>query len=365
MYNVNGGPFLSVRSMTQALLEAGHFVVVIGSKDNRLQSEKPEPYNRLTGKFQQLVVKALNKYGLYNYHFTPSLTSEIIKNGPYDLIFLQGIWMWNCWRTFIYGKIRKTFVINSIRGEFNDKNSLSETKKKFIMPWIKFMLNRTNLIHVLNDAESVVLQNYGINAPIAVIQNGIYLPDNVQLKTVPPKQVLFLGRLDPLKNVLNLVKAWKKLKPVGWRLVIAGGGNKKYEDELKEMAGVSSNIIFVGPVDEIQKPDLFKNSAWFILPSFNEGMPMSVLEAASYGIPSIITEECNLQYLIESKAAIETKLEPATIAESLEIALGMSNFQWKEMSNNAIDCAKNKFSWKYVVEILNQKINSINPKYKL
>ncbi len=365
LYNSIGGPFLSVRSFVQALLEAGHVVVVVGSKDQREQSETPDSYLPLLEKYSTLTVKALNKYGPYNYHFTPALIGTLNKYAPYGMVFLQGIWMWNSWKTFFFAKRRNIFLINSIRGEFNDAKSIAEPKKKLFLPFVEFMLNRSNLIHVLNSAEADVLKNRGITSMIEVIHNGIYLPRNTKTHKAPPKKILYLGRLDPLKNIENLIMAWKIFDHKEWELIIAGTGEEKFVMYLEALCENAKNIKLIGPVYEEAKKSLLQEVGWFILPSMNEGMPMAVLEAASYGVPSVITKECNLPQLIAGGAAIETKQSIDEIRDSLIKAITLDDDDWSEMSTNSYKIIKDMFSWESVVKGFSENISKVNSNLKL
>ena len=96
--------------------------------------------------------------------------------------------------------------------------------------------------------------------------------------------ILFLGRLVPEKGLRYLIEAYKSVKS-DKKLVIAGGSSDtaEFEKEIKAMASDDSRIIFTGFVQGRTLEELYSNAYIYTLPSDLEGMPLSLLEAMSYG----------------------------------------------------------------------------------
>lgn len=125
----------------------------------------------------------------------------------------------------------------------------------------------------------------------------IYIPNGVEeasvcfdwaigkkLELVPDGYILFVGRIVPEKGLDYLVQAYKDID-TSMPLVIAGGSSHSdgYEAAIREKAADDPRIRFVGHVEGEQLRFLFSNAHIFVLPSEIEGMPMSLLEAMSYG----------------------------------------------------------------------------------
>jgi glycosyltransferase involved in cell wall biosynthesis len=103
--------------------------------------------------------------------------------------------------------------------------------------------------------------------------------------------LLSMGRLVPEKAPDLLLRAFRRL-PGDLRLVIAGGSS--YTDDfvegLRREAAADPRVIVAGYVYGEEKDELYTNAAAFVLPSFLEGLPLTLLEAASYGSPVVASD---------------------------------------------------------------------------
>lgn len=107
--------------------------------------------------------------------------------------------------------------------------------------------------------------------------------------------ILFLGRLVPEKGITYLIESFKNVK-TDKKLVIAGGSSDtdEFANQLKEMAKDDDRIIFTGFVQGQLLDELYSNAYIYSLPSDLEGMPLSLLEAMSYGNCCLVSDidEC-------------------------------------------------------------------------
>jgi len=113
-------------------------------------------------------------------------------------------------------------------------------------------------------------------------------PAGLPMRETAPLRLLFLGEIGPRKGVFDLLEAMKGI-PEGVRLDI--GGNRM-EAELRTAirdGGLDDRVFFHGFVSGEQKRDLLARAHVFVLPSHNEGLPISILEAMSYGCAIIST----------------------------------------------------------------------------
>lgn len=100
--------------------------------------------------------------------------------------------------------------------------------------------------------------------------------------------VLFVGRLVPEKAPDLLIRAFRHL-PQKLKLVIAGGSSfsDRYVEKLRALAAADSRVVLTGPVFASDLEELYSNATAFVAPSALEGLPLTLLEAASYGVPVV------------------------------------------------------------------------------
>lgn len=150
---------------------------------------------------------------------------------------------------------------------------------------------------------------------VMLIENGIQIPDFFE-KTDPTVGFLFMARLHYKKGVLPLARAWAKTMQGEkyFKLIIAGPD----EGELRKIQPyLSTNLIYAGPVYGKQKEDLLKQSHYFVLPSFSEGFPTSVVEAMGYGLIPVISKACNFPQVFDESLGYEVIPEEQSISDVL------------------------------------------------
>lgn len=136
---------------------------------------------------------------------------------------------------------------------------------------------------------------------IEVVHNGVKVPTQ-PCSPCSRQDVLFLGRLDANKSPDVLLRASRKILPrfPETKIVFGGDGEIDKNKALAEELGIADRCEFCGWVTGGEREALFERAAVYCLPSKNEGMPMSVLEAMSHGIPTIATAVGGVPRLIES-----------------------------------------------------------------
>jgi poly(glycerol-phosphate) alpha-glucosyltransferase len=196
--------------------------------------------------------------------------------------------------------------------------------------WENSNLSAAACLHALNQPEADAIRAYGLTNPVAVIRNGIDLPEG---KSPPPPEwwpdkrvLLFLGRIHAKKGVVELVEAFARVRAKApdvadaWSLVIAGwddGGHKAELAAAISRSGLEGHVLLPGPLYGAEKEAAFASAEAFVLPSYSEGLPMSVLEAWAWMLPVLITDACNLADGFAVGAAIRIENDPAALAATL------------------------------------------------
>ena len=160
------------------------------------------------------------------------------------------------------------------------------------------------------------------------IPNGVNRPEIRKAELITDKfgltkdsYILFLGRLVPEKGIRYLVEAFKNVKTEK-KLVIAGGSSDtdSFMKELKELAKDDKRIIFTGFVQGQMLEELYSNAYIYTLPSDLEGMPLSLLEAMSYGNCCLVSDIQECTEVVEDKALIFKKSNVQDLQNKLQEA---------------------------------------------
>lgn len=162
------------------------------------------------------------------------------------------------------------------------------------------------------------------------------------------RYLFFVGTLEPRKNLVNLIKAFKKIQEdiTDIDLYIAGHVGWHYENIIRaaKVARGKSNIEFLGPVTNQEKLVLMKNANAFIFVSWNEGFGMPVLEAMKVGVPVVTSGMGGLSELISDKRQL------ANPADAHDISVKIKNLLLdQEFRKNIIEKQKKwaeNFSWR-------------------
>ncbi len=172
-----------------------------------------------------------------------------------------------------------------------------------------------------------------------LIPNGIDAYTMQEKEYTKPVQFLFMARLHHKKGILPLVQAWISStlnNNANYILQIAGPDDGEKETMLKLIKdSKTQNIHYLGPQYGEEKDELLRNSHFYILPSYSEGFPTSVLEAMQYGLIPIITEGCNFPEVFEDQKAIQITPETTSIIEGLEKVKQIHPENFQRMSTEA------------------------------
>jgi len=193
------------------------------------------------------------------------------------------------------------------------------------------------------------------NRETVFIPNGVNKPDIKEINIIKEKYglekekyILFLARIVPEKGLDYLIDAYKKID-TDIKLVIAGGAShtSDYYNQIKEKALEDSRIIMTGFVQGEELQELFSNCYIYCLPSDIEGMPISLLEAMSYGRNCLVSNiEENTQVCGKYATSFE-KSNTEDLKEKLEECIkGLNRFNPEEISNYIL----NKYNWDEVTK---------------
>ena len=164
------------------------------------------------------------------------------------------------------------------------------------------------------------------------------------------KYILGMCRFVPEKNLHHLIEAFVQTKHEGYKLVLAG--DTDFEDEysrnLKAMAK-SNGVILTGFIKGKKLHSLLSNTRCYVLPSSHEGLPIALLEAMSYKVPTIVS---NIPTNIEVKLKYKNYFEVGNIKELTKklqdnidtpyqkVEYDMSQYNWDIITNQVVEIYK-------------------------
>ena len=189
------------------------------------------------------------------------------------------------------------------------------------------------------------------------IPNGVNRPQIRKANLITEKfglkkdsYILFLGRLVPEKGIRYLVEAFKNVK-TDKKLVIAGGSSDtdSFMEELKGLAKDDERILFTGFVQGAMLDELYSNAYIYTLPSDLEGMPLSLLEAMSYGNCCLVSDIPECAEVVEDKALIFKKADVQDLQEKLQDACDHPQ-KVEAYKKQAADFICEKYNWDEVVK---------------
>ena len=213
-------------------------------------------------------------------------------------------------------------------------------------------------LHALTKAEADQYRAFGAKCPIAVIPNGVDIPEDLdaslfvqRFPAVKGKRiVLFLARLHPKKGLNLLLEAWTLLAPSfpDVHLVIAGPDSEGMQDRLTDLVtrdGLQDSVLFTGMLGGAIKWSALAAAEVFVLPSQSEGLSVSVLEAMGVGLPVIITAACNLPEVEEFQAGWQIEPTLDRLTSALAEVLHNSAIENCEIGARGAALVRDRYTW--------------------
>jgi len=206
--------------------------------------------------------------------------------------------------------------------------------------------------HATAESELEDIRGFGFRQPVCILPNGIDLPPLKQKPNGGRRQLLFLGRIHPVKGVNILLRAWQAVEHrfPDWELHVAGPDNDGYLAEMQALAVKLrlERFVFRGPLYGDEKLQAYREASLYVLPTHSENFGMTVAEALAAGTPAIVTHGAPWAGLAEHGAGwwIEIGVDP--LVACLQQALSTSPQRLGEMGQAGHKWMKCDFSWERI-----------------
>ena len=293
-----GGVEIVVEELSTRMAALGHEVHVFNRKGKNVQDKKVKINNNKV--YKGVVIK--NTFTIENKNLNAIVYTIIatIKSlfGKYNVIHFHAEGPCSMiWIPHLFG----IKTVATIHGLDWQRSKWGGFATKYLKFGEKMAAKYADKIIVLSKGvQEYFKKTY--NRETIYIPNGVNKPQIKKPNIIKKKwglekdeYILFLGRIVPEKGVHYLLDAFKNIK-TNKKLVIAGGSShtNDYLEEIKRKASQDERVIMTGFVQGEVIDELFSNACLYVLPSDLEGMPISLLEAMSYGCSTLTSdiEEC-------------------------------------------------------------------------
>ena len=200
---------------------------------------------------------------------------------------------------FIYmTKLRGIKLVNHIHGAEVDKLYNNSAGRKIKL--VKKVYSKCDVLLVLSEEWKDEISKIVDEDKIEIVENYCHIPEIS--KEVRKKQILFLGAICERKGCFDIPDIYQKIvESMGpLPLIIAGAGEEEHMKSMFKERSLLQNVSFPGWVRGEEKEKLLLESMYFLFPSYNEGMPMAVLEAMAYGMGIVTSNVGGIPKLIEN-----------------------------------------------------------------
>lgn len=327
------------------MVKGGIASVVNGYRGSVLEEEFKIKYvesYKDGGKFTKLL-KGISGY----FHFIKVLFLE-----KPELIHIHSSFGPSFYRKIPYIYMANWFkipIVNHCHGaEFDTFYLKASMRKKRL---IEKVYNKCSVMIALSDEWK---ERLGLIVPVSkikVIENYSSIhEDAIKEKTnrKSNKQILFLGEIGRRKGCYDIPAIVEKVveKFPEVKFVLGGTGDIASIQSLLSEKGIEKNVVFPGWVRGKEKDKLLRESDIFFLPSYNEGMPMSILDAMGYGLPVISTIVGGIPKIVHNgeNGYVCEPGDVQALSDAL-IKILMSEFLCKKYARSSIEIVKQGYSF--------------------
>lgn len=348
-----GGVEVVVEELSTRLVRSNCSVDIYNRKGRNVQDKNSDKDKRNLKEYKGakiITIPTINKKGIdaLIYSFLATIRALF---GKYDILHYHA--EGSCAMLWIPYLLKKRIVV-TIHGLDWQRSKWGGFATKYIKFGEKCAAKYADEIIVLSEAvQKYFKETY--DRETNFIPNGVNRSKirdaniiNKKYNLYKDDYILFLARIVPEKGVHYLIDAFREIK-TDKKLVIAGGAShtNDYLEKIKKKASEDERIIMTGFVQGEELEELFSNCYLYCLPSDIEGMPISLLEAMSYGKNCLVSNiEENLQ-VCENYAESFKKGDVDSLRNKLEYCLQMP----KNKSENEISqFILNKYNWDDVLK---------------
>lgn len=290
------------------------------------------------------------------YAFSRFLTTAIDLKRP-DILHDHGLWLPTNHAVSRASRAYRIPLVLHARGMLHPWALSHRAAKKRLAWWAyqRRSLQSVSLFFATSNEEADHIRDLSLKQPIAIIPNGIDLPEvktslENSARETDKRSVLFMGRIHPIKGIIELLEAWKDVRRDDWRLLLAGPDEDGHLNEVMNCVGklgLVDCVEYLGKVDEEDKAALFSRADIFVLPSFSENFGVVVAEALAHRVPVVATYGSPWRGLVENSCGWWVRTEAKALGGALSEAMALSDEERSRMGLRGQRYAR-KFEWTHI-----------------
>jgi len=342
-----GGLSESLRYLSQETLKAGIEVSVVGLRDRYADED--------AARWLPVPVQLFSVLGSAAFAYSPKLLPWLVYSNV-DVVHLHGLW------SYPSAAVLRWFVLTGKPYIVSSHGMLEPwalRQSRIIKAGANWLFQTSCLSHAtclrataVSEMES--LRRLGFKNPIALIPNGVMVPEVIYPNAEAgihksKRRALFMSRIHPKKGLLDLVRAWHRVNPENWELVLMGPDENEHLAEVLKLVnqyGLQTQIRYGGEVwDEAGKWRCYRDADLFVLPSYSENFGLVIAEALGCGVPVITTRATPWHELETQRCGwwIDTGEEP--LVRGLQLALTVARDELRAMGQRGRSLVLKKYSW--------------------
>ena len=277
-----------------------------------------------------------------------------------DILHSHSLWMMPNIYPAWAARGKRCRLVTSPRGTFSPQALRRSRLRKRILwhLWQGRAVRESACLHATAEAEVEQIRRVGLRHPVAVIPNGIDLPEALAEPEgdASRRRLLFLGRIHPIKGVDLLLRAWRNVQETApdWELKVVGPdreGTLRKMQELASSLGVE-RVSFPGGAYGEEKSREYRQASLFVLPTHTENFGVTVAEALAHGVPAIVSRGAPWEGLDARGCGWWIDRGEGPLTECLRVALALSEEELRRRGRRGRDWMERDFSWGRVGEMM-------------
>jgi glycosyltransferase involved in cell wall biosynthesis len=361
LWKDTGGPSEVIPAICTAMMDAGADVTLATLAGDSAQS-----------------VDDAAEHGVRVLKFQPSCrhtiwySSELHRRilqlaSEHDIVHIHGIWQFPDWAAAAAARHAGVPYVITPHGSLQPARLRKSSLKKRVSAVLadRAMLNQASCLHATAPDEADAFRRYGYRGPIAMIPNGItpagpIEPDRAALLTAafrrdfPETQgrrlLLFLSRIEPIKGVTTLARAWAECASQfpDWHLVVVGPDERSHLQEVLAIlrdGGVLDRTTITGPLYGDRKTAAYLASELFVLPTISENFGLVIGEALSHRVPVITTTGAPWPGIVDHDCGWWIEPSQHALADTLREALPLTRADLAARGERGAAWIARDFTW--------------------